>query len=123
MTIIRCNYRGKEKWIQGIVHARTGPVSYQVKIAPNLIWRRHIDQLLASNIRTDTADSKEAPELSATTYESDTEDEATQVQPDQRNDNPSLQPALSPQDQNTSESQPIPTRRYPVRIRQEPERL
>ena len=48
------NYRGKEKWIQGIVRARTGPVSYQVEIAPNVIWRRHIDQLLASENINDT---------------------------------------------------------------------
>ena len=46
-------YRGKEKWSLGIiVRARTGPVSDQVYIAPNVILRRHIDQLLASeNIR------------------------------------------------------------------------
>ena len=50
------NYRGKEKWIQGIVRARTGPVSYQVEIAPNVIWRRHIDQLLASENINDTQD-------------------------------------------------------------------
>ncbi|CAB4001845.1 Hypothetical predicted protein [Paramuricea clavata] len=48
------NYRGKEKWIQGIMRARTGPVSYQVEIAPNVIWRRHVDQLLASENINDT---------------------------------------------------------------------
>lgn len=32
------NYRRKEKWIPGTVHARTGPVSYRVEVAPNIIW-------------------------------------------------------------------------------------
>lgn len=118
------NYRGKEKWIPGIVHARTGPVSYQVQIAPNVIWKRHIDQLLSSSIRTDTADCTSVPELPAMTNESVPEDETTHIQPEQRNDAQlTLQPALSTQDQDTAESEPIPMRRYPVRTRQEPERL
>ena len=127
------NYMSAKQWVQEITEGRRsgyqessmlGQVLYHIKSKLQRMWSGgDTDQLLPSNIRTDTTDSKEAPELSATTYESDTEDEATQVQPDQRNDNPSLQPALSTQDQNTSESQPIPTRRYPVRIRQEPERL
>ena len=45
------SYRGKKKWIHRIVRARTGPLSYQIEVVPNVIWRRHIDQLLASDSR------------------------------------------------------------------------
>ena len=127
------NYMSVKQWVQKITEGRRsgyqessmlGQVLYHIKSKLHRMWSGgDTDQLLPSSNRTDTADFKAALELPATTYESGTEDEATQVQPDLRNDNPSLQPALSTQDQNTSESQPIPTRRYPVRIRQEPERL
>ena len=127
------NYMSVKQWVQKITEGRRsgyqessmlGQVLYHIKSKLHRMWSGgDTDQLLPSSNRTDTADFKAALELPATTYESGTEDEATQVHPDLRNDNPSLQPALSTQDQNTSESQPIPTRRYPVRIRQEPERL
>lgn len=34
-----------EKWIPGIKAAITGPLSYEVEIAPGTTWRRHTDQL------------------------------------------------------------------------------
>lgn len=39
------NYRGDHKWTPAKVKERTGPLSYTVEIAPDTIWRRHIDQL------------------------------------------------------------------------------
>lgn len=39
------DYRSKpHKWVTGIIHAKTGPLSYQVKVGGQ-IWRRHCDQL------------------------------------------------------------------------------
>ncbi|CAB3994947.1 Hypothetical predicted protein [Paramuricea clavata] len=69
------NYREKEKWIQGIVRARTGPVSYQVEIAPNVIWRRYIDQLLASENINDTQDFEPVTDIPGLANENNTEDE------------------------------------------------
>ena len=43
--VIARNYRGKRKWVPGVIMAKTGPLSYQVKVAQNMVWRRHIDQL------------------------------------------------------------------------------
>ncbi|XP_041353242.1 uncharacterized protein K02A2.6-like isoform X1 [Gigantopelta aegis] len=40
------NYREGSKWVTGSVVAKTGPVSYQVAISPNMIWKRHVDQLV-----------------------------------------------------------------------------
>ncbi|CAB4002372.1 Hypothetical predicted protein, partial [Paramuricea clavata] len=63
------NYSGKDKWLPGIVRAQTGPLSYEIKVGPNRIWRRHIDQLRASSVKVndqsdDTAEPH--PELGET---------------------------------------------------------
>ncbi|CAB4017152.1 PREDICTED: LOW QUALITY PROTEIN: uncharacterized protein K02A2.6-like [Paramuricea clavata] len=65
-TVMARNYSGKDKWLPGIVRAQTGPLSYEIKVGPNRIWRRHIDQLRASSVKVndqsgDTADPH--PEL------------------------------------------------------------
>ncbi|XP_049269907.1 uncharacterized protein LOC119385328 [Rhipicephalus sanguineus] len=41
---------GSPKWVRGTVLKKTGPVSYNVTVTTpqgKLIWRRHLDQLLA----------------------------------------------------------------------------
>ena len=52
------DYCGKQKWIPGIVKAQTGPVSYQVQVGSQMVWRRHVDQLL-------DADTGQTVELNA----------------------------------------------------------
>ena len=47
--VIARNYTGNSKWVPGIVRAQLGPLSYEVEIGPNLVWRRHTDQLKDSN--------------------------------------------------------------------------
>ena len=41
------NYTGKPKWVAGKVIAKTGPVSYKVRVRGQ-VQRRHIDQLKKS---------------------------------------------------------------------------
>lgn len=44
------NYGKGVKWLPAVVIAQTGPVSYTVELADgHLIWKRHVDQLLAAN--------------------------------------------------------------------------
>jgi hypothetical protein len=108
------NYRGKEKWIQGIVHARTGAVSYQVEIAPNVIWRRHIDELLVSENICDTQDLEPVTDIPGLANEYNAEDEtAVDIQ--------DLQETLEPNEKMGEVEQPV--KRYPVRIRHQPSRL
>ena len=40
------NYFGHSKWVPGTVLTQLGPLSYEVEIKPNLIWRRHTDQFI-----------------------------------------------------------------------------
>ena len=48
--VIVQNYTGKSKWVPSIVRTQLGPLSYEVEIGPNLVWRRHTDQLKDSNV-------------------------------------------------------------------------
>ncbi|KXJ13745.1 hypothetical protein AC249_AIPGENE5353 [Exaiptasia diaphana] len=43
-TVMARDYRGDYKW-------RQGPLMYKVQVSPNLIWRRHIDQLLPTMVQ------------------------------------------------------------------------
>jgi hypothetical protein len=54
-TVLARDYRGSQKWTQAEVVSRDG-MHYTVKVAPGMLWRRHIDQLLSSSAHTSTAD-------------------------------------------------------------------
>ncbi|XP_058868762.1 uncharacterized protein K02A2.6-like [Acipenser ruthenus] len=45
-AVLAREYRKGDKWIPGVVTAKTGPVSYTVDVGPGMSWRRHADQLL-----------------------------------------------------------------------------
>ena len=53
------NYRGTSTWIPAQVVEIIGPVSYKVQIAPNLILRRHIDQLRVRHSEDNTTDTQQ----------------------------------------------------------------
>lgn len=42
--VVRDHRRGW-KWAYGIVQAQIGPRSYEVRVGPNMVWRRHTDQM------------------------------------------------------------------------------
>ena len=44
-VVVARNYRTGDKWILGIITAHPEPLSYDVSVGPNTVWRRHIDQL------------------------------------------------------------------------------
>ena len=44
-AVVARNYRTGDKWVPGIMTAHPGPLSYEVRVGPNTLWRRHIDQL------------------------------------------------------------------------------
>ena len=52
--VVARDYTGAEKWKEGVIRARTGPLSYEVEVVPHQIWRRHIDQLSNHNQTTKT---------------------------------------------------------------------
>ncbi|XP_062583836.1 uncharacterized protein K02A2.6-like [Saccostrea cucullata] len=47
-VLVRDYRKGDQKWIPGIIHRITGPISYEVEVSPGNVWRRHVDQILSS---------------------------------------------------------------------------
>ena len=40
-TVVARDYR----WVHGVITSHSGPLSYEVRVAPNTVWQQHIDQL------------------------------------------------------------------------------
>ena len=43
-SVMSRDYREDMKWRSGPIVNKTGPLMYEVQVAPGIIWRRHIDQ-------------------------------------------------------------------------------
>ena len=63
--VLARNYTKGVKWIPATVVAQTGPVSYTVETNDQLIWKRHLDQLLHTTGRLDGSPEPIVPELVA----------------------------------------------------------
>ena len=60
------DYRAKpHKWVTGTIYAKTGPLSYQVKVGGQ-IWRRHVDQL--KDTAAPETESRDIPETNEAYY-------------------------------------------------------
>ncbi|XP_022808256.1 uncharacterized protein K02A2.6-like [Stylophora pistillata] len=129
--VIARNYTGKSKWVPGIVRARLGPLSYEVEIGPNLVWRRHTDQLRDSNVPvTDRHPPVSYPlpfPLPATTTDHPVAELPEQTEVVSREtDCPS--PKCNPVAESSASSSPsqiehVPVKRYPSRVRKPPVRM
>ena len=62
-TVVARDYRGVNWWVPGVITSRSGPLSYEVRVATNTVWRRHIDQLRESaiTVNPNTDDSATQP--------------------------------------------------------------
>ena len=65
-TVLARNYRGTEKWRQGVVSTQSGPVSYTVDVGETDSWRRHADQLLP--LKNQTSPEKQVMPETALSY-------------------------------------------------------
>ena len=127
------------KWVPGIITAHSGPLSYEVKVAPNTVWRRHVDQLRESAVTSkfdkeqhtlrlnpvvlaatpQSASSVENEELQAPITSGMEEPWTKDTHVDNTHDNP---PSSQSETMVSSPATP-PCRRYPLRLRKPPERL
>ncbi|XP_037501537.2 uncharacterized protein K02A2.6-like [Rhipicephalus sanguineus] len=118
-SVLVRNYRGSPKWVRGTVLKKTGPVSYKVIVTTprgKFIWRRHLDQLLASTgtVVTPRASEPDFTEGFLALPQSQAGDQSTSEEPVPMEAGP---PAPAP----PSET-PAPERRYPSRQRRPPDR-
>ena len=95
------------KWIPGTIVQQTGPLSYIVQVGPGLEWKRHVDHLRNANA-VNTPDLEHQPRVE---LESDSDDLPTV---------PVLQDVPQPLVKDPSEDPP--PRRYPLRVRNPPDR-
>ena len=124
-------------WVPGIITAHSGPLSYEVKVAPNTVWRQHIDQLRESSVTSNfnkeqytsrlnpavlaatpqSASTVENEELQAPTMSGMEEPRTKDTHVDNTPDNPT-----SSQSETMGPATP-PCRCYPLRLQKPPERL
>ena len=102
------SYRPGPKWIPGTIRKQLGPVTYLVEVAPNAIFKRHMDQL-RHTATIPAVCSSSTPLQAGTDCGSDIYLPVTHA------DTP------PPADRPPDNHQPIP--RYPHRVRHPPERL
>ena len=108
--VLARDYRGNnQKWQPGEVLSQSGPLSYTVRVGPDMVWRRHIDQLR-------DATAKNPPAKSVTHEDSD---EFQRSAPDDFDtDNETVEPHPGAAGSASEER-----RRYPMRNRRAPQRL
>ena len=117
-VLVRDYRPNKEKWLNGEVVTRTGPVSYQVQSPEtgSMLHRRHADQMLKMPA------SSEPPSVDFPTVTPDT---TTSTNSDVNTSPGSLQepaPDVNPSPGSIQESAPVVTRKS-ERIRKQPDRL
>ena len=127
--VIARNYTGSTKWVPGIIRTQLGPLSYEVEVKPGLVWRRHTDQLRDSRIPLTTSstpiiqtsehpiqiESHGDPVVEATEQTAAGTMEADVPPPSPAADRTASSPPTL--------SEPVPGKRYPVRVRKPPARL
>lgn len=139
--VLARNYCKGPKWIPATVVAQTGPVSYTVHTPENIIWRRHVDQLLpGTNLRDDSCQVTNQDQLLETYHDYELSPEHPLQQPTNVESAPdSPEPArvptqgtVAPQSghtpsplrlrDNVTVDSPV-RRHYPARERRPPDRL
>ncbi|RXN30262.1 putative protein K02A2.6-like protein [Labeo rohita] len=113
-SVLARDYRGDHKWMPARIKERTGPLSYTVEVAPDILWRRHIDQLRSSNVPLESVPVSSPVSLPSTPAVSATNGSDIALSPED-----TVTPCKAPQS-------PVPTceeRRYPTRTRKPPNRL
>ena len=136
-TVSVRDYRDRSpKWIPGVIVEKTGPLSYRVKVGPGSIWRRHVDQLLASEISQPVTFQQShesmfpvlpsvtarAPETSVTQATTAPSASVNVPETNRENAESSAKPAETQVASAGNQEQTV-TRRYPSRIRRAPDKL
>ncbi|XP_062592417.1 uncharacterized protein K02A2.6-like [Saccostrea cucullata] len=107
-VIVR-DYRSNNKWIDGQIRSKLGPLSYEVTTKQRSVWKRQVDQM---------RDSKPKPDEQCTVNYPVSEQEPVT---DETNAPGINESPVSPQTDNAT-SEPL-NKRYPTRVRKQTKRL
>eukprot|EP00079_Xenopus_tropicalis_P035744 XP_017949515.1 PREDICTED: uncharacterized protein K02A2.6-like [Xenopus tropicalis] len=130
-TVLARNYRGPNKWLPAIVTAQRGPCSYTVRVADNLYWRRHIDQLRNTAVTTEQTQTqglvglpltKEVPLEPQTVASPEATSPVSPTEMESTFSEASVEPGCS-EYQVSSREESNNDRRYPQREHRPPDRL
>ena len=55
-TVLTRDYRAADRWAHGTIIAQNGPLSYSMQTSPGIVWRRHADQIVHTNIQPGATD-------------------------------------------------------------------
>ena len=137
-AVMSRDYRGDLKWRSGLIVKRTGPLMYEVQVAPEIVWRRHIDQLRPTAVKPtdvqgvapDTVVASEAEVVSpppVAIQQSAPPNIVGTVPEIPVADQPEIASVPAPSTANPPDAIPaspvVPERRYPQRVRKAPQRL
>ncbi|XP_030586939.1 uncharacterized protein K02A2.6-like [Archocentrus centrarchus] len=116
--VLARDYRGpNQKWQSGMILSQTGPLTYNINVGDNLIWRRHVDQI----VDAETHMVPRQPESTSTSQDSEEFIFATPPEVQGLGETTDAQTA-EPSTQSTMDSGHS-GRRYPERNRRAPQRL
>nr|XP_039250103.1 uncharacterized protein LOC120327808 [Styela clava] len=135
------DYHGNSKWKRGVITKIIGPPTYLVSVAPNVSWKRHINQIIKSDlkIKQEHRYEEQLVESEGDYFE---HDETTIVEPDETDSVVSKSPVPSSNIESPPPNSPIGRtlvtdesqnqtpksttdieRRYPLRRRRRPDRF
>ncbi len=133
--VLARNQRSGPTWIPGTIVKQQGPLSYQVQVAENRVWRRHVDHLhesvdsphISSSPSPVTVDASLPRAQAEETLRTDTEaslpsEFPTTVQTDNVGQREAQSDSLEPlpESESTGDST-TPGARYPQRVRRKPD--
>ena len=134
-AVVARYYSGGNKWVPGIITVHSGLLSYEVRVATNTVWQRHIDQLRESaitvNPNTDDPVPQPNPAVFLATLRSTSSGvpQSPACSGSEEVVTPDKDISIAPGNSSISQIEGItsspatPCRRYPLRLRKPPERL
>ncbi|XP_048731638.2 uncharacterized protein K02A2.6-like [Ostrea edulis] len=111
-VIVR-DYRNNDKWINGQIRSKLGPLSYEVNTNQGSVWKRHIDQM---------RDSKPKPDEQCSLNDPMAEICEQQESVTSYSNAPCSESPASTHIENATSEQPL-NKRYPMRVRKQTKRL
>ena len=116
--VLVCNYWPVPRWLPGTIMSRPGPLTNQVQVVGNCVWKCHINQLLQASDSPQNSTPSTTYTLIPQSSPSDLPDySAAVLVPDIRRADQDTYPSVT----GVPDSEELPSRCYPQRTRRPPD--